>query len=181
MAQDDYARDGGGASTAYHANGRANGTSFGPADGVHGGPVDEATFTELVGRLINDFSDLVDRQIELAKQEVREEIGDVIGAAKTLAIGAGIAAVAGLMLLIWAWTGVIWFFNWLGALLLGPWGGWIGWLVGLIIPAIAGLVAWKGFIGPGIKRVKIKPLAKTRATLKEDLEWVQQLKTPSTR
>ena len=181
MAQEDSARDAGGTVTAYRADGRANGTLGGPNDGVHGGPVDDATFAELVGRLINDFSTLVDRQIELAKQEVRDEIGEVIGAAKTLAIGAGIAAVAGLMLLIWAWTGIIWFFNWLGALFFGPYGSWIGWLVGLLIPVVAALVAWKGFIGPGIKRVKIKPLARTRATLKEDLEWVQQLRTPSTR
>ena len=46
---------------------------------------------ELIGRLINDVSDLADRQIELAKQEVGEARDEAIGAVKRLAIGAGIA------------------------------------------------------------------------------------------
>src|SRR3954453_16660320 len=82
-------------------------------DPAHGGPLPEATLPELVGRLINDVSDLADRQIELAKQEIGEAKDEAISAAKRIAIGAGIAAAAGLLLVIWAWTAFIWFFNWL--------------------------------------------------------------------
>ena len=65
---------------------RANGRSR--VDPAHGGPVDEATFAELIGRLVNDLSELADKQIELAKQEVNEAKDQAIGAAKRLAIPA---------------------------------------------------------------------------------------------
>lgn len=149
------------------------------ADPAHMGPVRDATFPELIGRLINDFSALVDRQIELAKLEVREDIGEVVGAAKTLAIGAGVAAAAGLFLLVWLWTAFIWFFNFLGELLSGGRIGWVGWLVGLLVPLLIAFLAFKRFIQPGIRRVKIKPLERTRATLKEDVAWLRSQRTPS--
>ena len=150
-------------------------------DRAHGGPVGDATTSELIGRVINDFSDLVDRQIELAKQEVRDEIGEAIGAAKTLAIGAGIAAAAGFLLVIWIWTAMIWFLNWAGASLWGPWWGWIGWLFGFLAPLPLGFLAWSGFIKRGIAQIRIKPMERTRATLQEGLEWLRQLRTLSAR
>ncbi len=162
-------------------------------DGVHGGPVRDATFQELVGRLINDFSELVDRQIELAKQEVREDIGEGMGAVKSAAIGAGIAAAVGLLLLIWAWTAFIWFFNWVGSDIIArfwlPGLGWLfsmlGWFLGLLVPAAFGwFVGYQRFIKRGIKEfndLRKRPLERTRETLKEDLEWLRSLRTPSTR
>src|SRR5215216_207746 len=97
-------------------------TGAGIADPAHsGGSLPQATFPELVGRLINDVSDLADRQIELAKQEIGEAKDMAIKAVLSIAIGAGIALVAGLLLIIWAWTAFIWFFNWLGAFItIGP-------------------------------------------------------------
>jgi hypothetical protein len=171
--------------TAGPADGvdRANGRSR--VDPAHGGPVDQATFAELIGRLINDLSELADKQIELAKQEVNEAKDQAIGAVKKLAIGAGIAAAAGLLLVIWLWTAVIWFFNWLGAFLtLGPVNfGWLGWPIGLIVPVLAAFIAYKSFIKAGISQAKalMPPLPRTRATLKEDLEWVKDQRTRSTR
>ena len=113
----------------------------------HGGPLPQATLIELVGRLINDVSDLADRQIDLAKQEISEAKDDAIGAAKRIAIGAGIAAAVGLLLIIWAWTAFIWFFNWLfGHISFStPMGtqslAWFGWLLGLVVPAVFGFIA----------------------------------------
>jgi Putative Actinobacterial Holin-X, holin superfamily III len=162
---------------------RANGRSR--LDPAHGGPVDEATFAELIGRLVNDLSELADKQIELAKQEVNEAKDQAIGAVKKLAIGAGIAAAAGLLLVIWLWTAVIWFFNWLGAFLtVGPVNfGWIGWVVGLVVPLAVGWFLGKRMIMGGINQAKslLPPLPRTRATLKEDLEWVRDQRTRSTR
>src|SRR5262245_7262477 len=85
-------------------------------DPAHSGPLPDATFPELVGRLINDVSDLADRQIELAKQEIGEARNDTLEAAKRIGIGAGIAVAVALLLVIWAWTAFIWFFNWFGSL-----------------------------------------------------------------
>jgi hypothetical protein len=165
------------------ANGRA-----GP-DPAHGGPLPHATFAELLGRLINDVSDLADRQIELAKQEVGEAKDEAIGAVKRLAIGAGIASAAALLLVIWAWTAFIWFFNWLFGLISFPTPlgtqslAWVGWLLGALVPAAAAYLAYKRFIRPGISQAMSiwPPLPRTRETLKEDLEWVRHLRTLSGR
>ena len=162
---------------------RADGRSR--VDPAHGGPVDQATFPELIGRLINDLSELADKQIELAKQEVNEAKDQAIGAAKRLAIGAGIAAAAGLLLVIWLWTAVIWFFNWVfGFISIGPVRlDFIGWIIGLIVPLLVAFIAYKSFIQAGIRQAKSAwpPLPRTRATLKEDLEWVKDQRTRSTR
>jgi hypothetical protein len=158
-------------------------------DPAHGGPLPQATLPELVGRLINDVSDLADRQIELAKQEIGEAKDDGIDAVKRIAIGAGIAAAAGLLLVIWAWTAFIWFFNWLFGFIrfstpLGTQSlAWVGWPLGILVPAILAWVAYKRFIRRGISEAMAiwPPLPRTRETLKEDLEWVRHLRTPSAR
>jgi hypothetical protein len=141
--------------------------------------VHDATTPELIGRLINDVSDLADRQIEMAKQEIREEIGEAIGSVKTLVIGGVVLLIVGLMALIWAWTGFIWFFNWVGTFV--GFGG-LGWVLSVVLMALVGLIAWIKFVKPGFSRVKkIRPLSRTIATLKEDLQWLQDLRTPSER
>ena len=170
-------------------DGRYRGNGRSAPDAAHGGPLPQATLPELIGRLINDLSDLADRQIDLAKQEIAEARDEAISAAMRIAIGAGIALAAGLLLIVWAWTAFIWFFNWLFGFISfpTPFGtqslAWFGWLLGVVVPAIMGLIAWRRFIWAGIKEVKSiwPPLPRTRETLKEDLEWVQHLRTPSER
>ncbi len=210
-----------------NARDRSNGRAG--LDPAHGGPLPQATLPELVGRLINDVSDLADRQIELAKQEIGEAKDEAISAVFRIAIGAGIAAVAGLLLVIWAWSAFIWFFNWLGSWMALPmaddrlplaWalgailgavaggmvghGLWarrgaaigivigaivaallalagLGWLMGVLVPAFAAWIAYSRFIRGGINQaISIwPPLPRTQETLKEDLEWVKRLRTPS--
>jgi hypothetical protein len=147
-------------------------------DRAHTGPVQEAPTRELVGRIVNDFSDLIDKQIQIAKLEVKENLGEAAGDIKSVTIGGGIALGAALLLTVWAWTGFIWFFNWVGAMLGAPF---VGWIVGFLVPLIVAFLAWKAFIQPGLAVTKLRPLARTRETLKEDLEWVKQLRTPSTK
>jgi hypothetical protein len=176
-------------STAATANGRVVANGAPELDPAHGGPLPRATLPELIGRLINDVSDLADQQIELARQEVGEARNEAIGAAFRIGIGAGIALVAGLVLLIWAWTAFIWFFNWLFGYISfpTPFGtqslAWFGWFLGLLVPVLAGWIAYSRFIRPGISRVMSiwPPLPRTRQTLKEDLEWLQRLRKPSDR
>jgi hypothetical protein len=158
-------------------------------DPAHGGPLPQATLPELLGRLINDVSDLADRQIELAKQEIAVAKDEAISAAKRIAIGAGIAVAAALLLVIWAWTAFIWFFNWLFGFISFPTPlgtqslAWFGWLLGVLVPAIMAWVAYQRFIRSGISAATRiwPPLPRTRETLKEDLEWVQRLRTPNAR
>src|SRR5437016_1648824 len=178
-----------GRSPAVAVNGRDRSDGRSGLDPAHGGPLPQATLPELIGRLINDVSDLADRQIELAKQEIAEGKDEAIRSVTRVAIGAGIAVVAALFLVIWAWTAFIWFFNWLGALIVfpTPFGpqslAWIGWLLGVLVPAAAAWLAWKRFIQRGIQQAMAiwPPLPRTRETLKEDLEWVKHLRTRSDR
>src|SRR5436853_7887212 len=107
-------------SPAVAVNGRDRSDGRSGLDPAHGGPLPQATLPELIGRLINDVSDLADRQIELAKQEIGDAKDEAISAVKRLAIGGGIAAAAGLLFVIWVWTAFIWFFNWLGAFIVFP-------------------------------------------------------------
>ena len=145
----------------------------------------EATFVELLRRIITDVSDLADEQVELAKLEINEAKDEAIGALKRTLIGAGIAAVAGLLLVIWAWTGFIWFFNWLfGFLSIGSFRfDFVGWILGVLVPALAALVAYRAFIRRGISQAMgiWPPLPRTRTTLKEDLEWLRRQRMPSAR
>ena len=162
------------------AIGRVDGT-----DPAHRGPLPEATFPELIGRLINDVSDLADRQVDLAKQEISEARDEAIGSAVKIGIGAGIGLAAALLLVIWLWTAVIWFFNWLGAfIVIGPVSfAWLGWLVGVALPVLAAWIGYQRFIKGGISQAQrlVPPLPRTQATLKEDLEWVRRLRTPNRR
>jgi hypothetical protein len=175
--------------TAATRNGRAALDGRAATDPAHGGPLPEATLPELLGRLINDVSELADRQIDLAKQEINEAKDDAIAAVKRIAIGAGIAAAAALLLVIWAWTAFIWFFNLLGSFVSFPTPlgsqslAWIGWLLGVLVPGLAAWVAYKRFVRRGISQATAiwPPLPRTRESLKEDLEWVRHLRTRSAR
>ena len=158
------------------------------SDPAHNGPLPYATLPELAGRLINDVSDLADRQIELAKQEIGEARDEALSAVKQAAIGAGIALGATVLLVIWAWTAFIWFFNWLFGHISFPTPigtqslAWMGWLLGLLVPLVFGFIAYR-LIRKGINSGMAiwPPLPRTRETLKEDLEWVQNLRTPNGR
>lgn len=121
---------------------------------------------ELVRRLIGNMSTLVDREAELAKQE-----------AKTDAVQVGIA-VAGLaaagMLVYTAFVAlVVALVVWLGAAL-------YPWAVALIV---AGVFAVLGIVAAliGFSRAKVRPLARTRRTIREDIQWVRAQMTSQAR
>src|SRR5690349_17266195 len=119
-------------------------------DPAHSGPLPQATLIELFGRLINDLSDLADRQIDLAKQEIGEAKDEAISAIKRAGIGAGLAAAAGLLLIIWAWSAFIWFFNWVGALVHVPVPVVGEQIIGLVAGAIIGAAGF-GYVGMALK------------------------------
>src|SRR5438270_13975991 len=89
--------------TAAPVDGRDRANGQPALEPAHGGPLPQATLAELVGRLINDTSDLADRQIELAKQEINDAKDEALSAVKRGAIGAGIALGASLLLVISPW------------------------------------------------------------------------------
>jgi hypothetical protein len=157
-----------------------------PTDPAHSrGQLPDATFPELIGRIINDVSDLADTQIQLAKQEINEAKGDAIKATTKIAIGAGLVLVMGLFIIIWAWTAYIWFFNWLGSfIVIGPVTlSFLGWILGAFVPVAFGYWAIRWWIQVGIREAGEiwPPLERTRATLREHLEWLQSQRTRSLR
>ena len=122
-------------------------------------PLTSASTGELVGRLAEESKQLVKKEVDLAKAELRTELkSEAILAAGFVA--AGLAAFLAVEVL-------------LAAAVLGLAEAMPGWaaalvvaIVVLVIGGIAALVGWRS-------RVR-HPLSKTRKTLKEDAQWVQQ-------
>src|SRR5207249_7428937 len=86
---------------------------------------------EVVRRLIDDVQALLDKQTQLVKQELREDLQQVLGAARSLGIGAGLLILA-----------VICLFNFLFLAIdtfLPRW-GWAAALVFTLVFAIVGTV-----------------------------------------
>jgi hypothetical protein len=114
---------------------------------------------ELIGEITGKAALLAKKEAELAKAEIRADLRSELAVAK----GLGAALVAGLtalnMLLVALVFGLAtWMPGWLAALIVGG--------VLLVIGAIVGYVSWT-------RRVTT-PLAFTRKTLKEHLQWAKE-------
>ena len=132
---------------------------------THPGVQNEPT-GDLVRRLIENIQALIDKQVTLVKQELGEDIRQVLGAAKTLGIGLAFLVLAGLC-----------FFHFLFLAIdtLFPRWGWVAALLLTLVFAILGGVTAK----KGKGKVKVQLLARTRETLKEDAEWAKHRLTPN--
>ncbi|MCC6179939.1 MAG: phage holin family protein [Chloroflexi bacterium] len=139
-------------------------------------PTDQQSTGQLFRRIVNGLNGLVNRQIQLVKQEIKEDIFEVLKASKTLAIGAGIAIVGALILLNVAMLMLILGFNEIGNWLVPGIGRFLGWLLAIILLVVVFFVAYR-FVRRGIQEVKISPVARTRTTLGEDVQWARQLLT----
>lgn len=113
---------------------------------------------ELLGFLIHDAQVLFDRQMELARQEAKENIRAMIFSIALLVGGGLFLAMAMISLLVAAILA-------LGLLI--P-----GWLAGIVIflffAVVGGVLALFGR-----RALVTRPLQRTRETLKEDIEWAK--------
>jgi hypothetical protein len=135
--------------------------------GGNGTPVDDQSLGELVATATRDLSELIHKEVELAKTEITAE-------AKRAGIGAGFLGGAG-------------FFGWF-ALVLLSFAGAFGIADGGDIPVWAGFVCMGALYGivAGLlvalglgKLVKIGPPARTIRTVKDDVAWAKHpTKTP---
>ncbi len=139
-------------------------------------PTDRQSTTQLFRRVVNGLNGLVDRHVQLVKQELKEELLVLLGAGKTLGIGAGIAIVGALVLLNVLIMMLVLGLNELGSWFIPYVGKFLGWFVALILIGTIFFVAYK-LVMRGIQEVKMSPLEGTRATVQEDIEWAQQLLT----
>ena len=114
---------------------------------------------ELLGEIVEKAGLLARKEVELAKTEVKADLQTHIAMAK----GFGAAALAGLLGINLLLVAVVmalapYVTPWLGALILG------GAL--LVVGGVVGYVSWT-------RRVS-NPLALTRKTLKEDVQWAKE-------
>ena len=128
-------------------------------NGIVNGDARALSTRELIGEITGTAAQLARKEIELAKTEIRADIQSELAMAKSLGIAA-LAALLGLNLLLVA-----------GVLALAPWiSPWLSALIGgavlLVAGAIVGYVGWS-------RRVS-SPLALTRKTLKEDVQWAKE-------
>jgi uncharacterized membrane protein YqjE len=114
---------------------------------------------DLLGRILDAASQLVTKEIELARAELRADIEAEIASVKMIAVAA-VGALLGVNLLLVAavFALALWIPGWLAALGLAA--------VLLLVSLVVGLVGWR-------RRVSA-PLAVTRQTVKEDLQWAKQ-------
>jgi hypothetical protein len=151
------------------ANGRANGhrtteekmmsLSTSPKSRAREANARELSNRELLGEITGKASLLVRKEIELAKAEIRTDVQAQLGTIKAFGVAA-VAALLGLNLLLVA-----------GVLGLGlKIAAWLAALIGggalVLIAVIVGYV--------GYKRMVTNPLALTRQTLKEDVQWMKE-------
>jgi hypothetical protein len=122
-------------------------------------PLAESSTVELVGQMVRQSTELVKKQVELAKAEVKADVSRELAAAKKLGV-AGICGVTGLNLL-------------LVALVFGLAQVMAGWAAALLVAGVVLAIGGIVFAIGWNKRVK-RPLDSTQKLLKEDIRWTKQ-------
>ena len=134
---------------------------------------DELSFPDLAHRLKDTVRLLVQKQVELAKQEAREDLRITVRGVILLAAGAALLlfAVVCLLIALTAATAL------LLASLIGGNPLWLAGVIWLVVFATAGAIC----LLLGKQRIRTRPLNLTRATLQENVEWARQRLTPPER
>jgi uncharacterized membrane protein YqjE len=125
-------------------------------------PTERQSVTDLVRRIVNGLHDTIERQIELAKQELEENLIQV-GKASALLIVGGVLLFLTVIFLLVTIIMVL-------EAIFPRYGGWISSLVITLILGITGAI----LALRGKDRVMINPIARTRETLREDLAWAKR-------
>ena len=126
-------------------------------------PVDPVTQSlstrQLLAQLLETVSLLVTKEVELARAELKTDLNRELDMVKLLAAG-GIVALFGVNMLLVAavFALTVWMPGWMAAL-----------GAAVLLLAIAGLLAFIGW-----KRRVSAPLALTRKTMKEDVQWAKE-------
>lgn len=126
---------------------------------VHTASLHERPTTELVRDAAHKASLLVAKEIDLARTELQNDMAAEIAMVKRMAV-AGIAGIATIdMLLVAAVFALLpYMAGWLAALVVAG--------VTLVVAIVAGLIGWRLHVA--------RPLARTRKTLVEDVQWMKR-------
>lgn len=143
-------------------------------------PTDRQSTNQLFRRVVNGLNGLVDRHVQLIKQELKEELLTILTASKTLGIGAGIAIVGALISLNVVVMMLVLGLNEIGSWFIPYVGKFLGWFVILILIGVIFFLAYK-LVMRGVREAQISPLEESREALREDIEWAKQLLTRNER
>lgn len=136
------------------------GLSSGPVESVR---TSDPSIAQLLGGIVEDAQLLVRREVDLAKQEVTNELNKVKQGATSLGIGVGLAAVGGIMLTLM----IVYVLHEVAGLSL-----WISYLiVGVVLGGVGAVL-----LMTGINRMKqVDPVPhETIETVKEDVAWIRE-------
>ncbi len=126
---------------------------------MHGESLENLGWADLLRKLAHNVATIVDREVELLREEARENAGQMFRAGALLMVGLVLlmlAVASFLVALIFALSLVI--KGWLAAL-----------IIGVILAFIGAIIALFGK-----QRLQVAPLEKTRESLREDVEWVRR-------
>ncbi|WP_447598408.1 phage holin family protein [Nitrospira sp. Nam80] len=121
------------------------------------------SIARLVGELFDDFRTLTQQHIQLMRHEIEGEVKKVKRATISVAIGASILAVSGLLFIIMLVHLVQWSTEW-------PL--WVCYGIVATAGAIGGLIALWSAVKVG-GSVHVLPV-KTMQSMKEDAQWIKQ-------
>ncbi|MEX5219894.1 MAG: phage holin family protein [Nitrospira sp.] len=121
------------------------------------------SIARLVGELFDDFRTLTQQHIQLMRHEIEGEVKKVKRATVSVAIGAGILAVSGLLFIIMLVHLVQW---------LTEWPLWVCYGTVAAMGTIGGLIALWSAVKVG-GTVHVLPV-KTMQSMKEDAQWLKQ-------
>jgi len=126
----------------------------------------DTSMAQLLSGIVGDAQELVRKEIALARQEIREEIGNAKNAGIKLAIAGAVLAIGGLLLVLTLAQGLADLLNW------PTWAGYG--IVGVVL-AIVGYF----LLSSAQKQIKeISPVPeKTVETIKENVEWIKDRTT----
>ena len=126
------------------------------------------SLSELGRRLVDNVSALVEKQIALAKQELREDIRSNLRAIILFVAGGLLLLFAAMCLLVALIDATMLLLRW------PLWGAALLWGVLFAIVGAACLLL-------GRQRLRVPPLQRSRAIVREELEWARQRLTPPER
>jgi uncharacterized membrane protein YqjE len=124
---------------------------------------EDTSLTALMRGILDDIRTLVREELELARVEVRQELGKLRLLIATLAVGGITLGLGGLVLLFALSFGAAYLFGW------PTWAG-FG-LIGLIMTVAGGAL----LLAARSQLTAINPVPpRTAQTVKENLEWIEQ-------
>ena len=126
----------------------------------------EASVATLIGGIVNDAKDLLLHEFTIAKLEMQQELRKTKSAAIALGVGAGIAAIGGLFLLLMCVHGLVRLID------IPVWGAYG--LVGTILLIIGAVLLARG--KQTVEQIEVIP-PKTATTVQDTAQWIKEQTT----